>query len=54
MSREEYLEERFLLVSERIGEIGKETVLPENLNAYFQKTAEFLNYVLELHKKIKK
>lgn len=53
MSREEYLEERFLLVSERIGEIGKETVLPENLNAYFQKTAEFLNYVLELHKKIK-
>ena len=53
MSREEYLEERFLLVSERIEEIGKETVLPENLNAYFQKTAEFLNYVLELHKKIK-
>ena len=53
MSREEYLEERFLLGSERIGEIGKETVLPENLNAYFQKTAEFLNYVLELHKKIK-
>lgn len=53
MSREEYLEERFLLVSERIGEIRTETVLPENLNAYFQKTAEFLNYVLELHKKIR-
>ena len=52
MSREEYLEERFSLVMDRIFEIKDEEKLPEQFLGYFKKTAVFLEYLIKLHKKI--
>ena len=40
MSREEYLEERFSLVTDRIFEIKDEAKLPEQFLGYFKKTLE--------------
>lgn len=52
MSREEYLEERFSLVTNRIFEIKEEQKLPEQFLDYFKKTASFLEYLMTLHQKI--
>ena len=52
MSREEYLEERFSLVTDRIFEIKDEEKLPEQFLGYFKKTANFLEYLIRLHEKI--
>ena len=52
MSREEYLEERFSLVTDRIFEIKDEEKLPEQFLGYFRKTADFLGYLIKLHGKI--
>ena len=52
MSREEYLEERFSLVTDRIFEIKDEEKLPEQFLGYFKKTADFLGYLIKLHGKI--
>lgn len=52
MSREEYLEERFSLVTNRIFEIKEEQKLPEQFQDYFKKTASFLEYLMTLHQKI--
>ena len=52
MSREEYLEERFSLVTDRIFEIKDEEKLPEQFLGYFKKTANFLEYLIKLHGKI--
>ena len=46
MSREEYLEERFSLVTDRIFEIKDEEKLPEQFLGYFKKTANFLEYLI--------
>ena len=52
MSRKEYLEERFSLVTDRIFEIKDEEKLPEQFLGYFKKTANFLEYLIRLHEKI--
>ena len=52
MIREEYLEERFSLVTDRIFEIKDEEKLPEQFLGYFKKTADFLEYLIRLHGKI--
>ena len=47
----EQAEERFSLVMERIGEIAKETDVPETFEDYFKKTAAFLQMLADIVEK---
>ena len=48
------MEERYLLVSERIKEISTENVLPEKYQKYFAVVAEFLGHVMDYKVRLEK
>jgi aminopeptidase len=54
MSKEEMIEERYLLVTERIREIAGEDSVREPFRDYFIKTADFIGMSTELFQKIEK
>ena len=54
MSKEEMIEERYLLVTQRIREIAGEDSVREPFRDYFIKTADFIGMSTELFQKIEK